>query len=63
MNRDVELATEVAWVVVYLSAISDVAINVLMNTEIVQVLVDRLASSNTLQSLIPVTHEFTFLPF
>ncbi|KAL7595377.1 importin subunit alpha-9 isoform X1 [Lactuca sativa] len=53
-KSDVELATEVAWVVVYLSAISDVAINVLMNTEIVQVLVDRLASSNTLQSLIPL---------
>ncbi|KAI3523004.1 hypothetical protein L1887_01057 [Cichorium endivia] len=53
-KSDVELATEVAWVVVYLSALSDVAIQVLMNTEIVQVLVDQLAASNTLQSLIPL---------
>ncbi|KAL4591975.1 hypothetical protein LXL04_004952 [Taraxacum kok-saghyz] len=53
-KSDVELATEVAWVVVYLSALSDVAIDVLMKTEIVQVLVDRLAASNTLQSLIPL---------
>lgn len=53
-KSDVELATEVAWVVVYLSALSDVAIQVLMNTQIVQVLVDQLAASNTLQSLIPL---------
>lgn len=53
-KSDIELATEVAWVVVYLSALSDVATSVLMKTDLVQVLVNRLAASNTLQSLIPL---------
>lgn len=53
-KSDVDLATEVAWVVVYLSALSDVATSVLMKTDLVQVLVDRLAASNSLQSLIPL---------
>ncbi|XP_071709844.1 importin subunit alpha-9-like isoform X2 [Rutidosis leptorrhynchoides] len=50
---DVELTTEVAWVVAYLSA-SDVAASMLIKTDVIQVLVGRLASSNSLQSLIPL---------
>ncbi|GKD54134.1 importin subunit alpha-9-like protein, partial [Tanacetum coccineum] len=54
-KSDIELATEVAWVVVYLAAGSDVAASVLlMKTNLVQVLVDRLAVSSSLQSLIPL---------
>lgn len=52
--RDDELATEVAWVVVYLSALSNVATNMLVKSDVVQLLVERLASSNSLQLLIPV---------
>ncbi|KAK9079295.1 hypothetical protein SSX86_000966 [Deinandra increscens subsp. villosa] len=51
---DIELATEVSWVVVYLSTLSDVATSVLMKADIVQILVDRLAASNNLQSIIPL---------
>ncbi|PWA39589.1 importin subunit alpha [Artemisia annua] len=54
-KSDIELATEVAWVVVHLSMGSDVATSVLlMQTNLVQVLVDRLAVSSSLQSLIPL---------
>jgi len=52
--RDEELATEVAWVVVYLSALSNVATSMLVKSDALQLLVQRLASSNSLQLLIPV---------
>ncbi|GKC69044.1 importin subunit alpha-9, partial [Tanacetum coccineum] len=53
-KSDDELATEIAWVVVYLSALSAVATSVLVKTDILHLLVQRLASSNSLQLLIPV---------
>lgn len=53
-KADDELATEVAWVVVYLSALSDVAISKLLKSDLLQVLVERLEMSNSLQLLIPV---------
>jgi importin subunit alpha-1 len=52
--RDDELATEVAWVIVYLSALSNVATSMLVKNDVLQLLVDRLATSNSLQLLIPV---------
>lgn len=48
------MATEVAWVVVYLSALSNVATSMLVKNDVLQLLVDRLATSNSLQLLIPV---------
>ncbi|KAL6585380.1 Importin subunit alpha-9 [Orobanche minor] len=51
---DEELTTEVAWVVVYLTALSNIATSMLANSDLLQILVDRLASSNSLQLLIPV---------
>ncbi|THG18838.1 hypothetical protein TEA_017477 [Camellia sinensis var. sinensis] len=51
---DEELATEVAWVVVYLSALSNVAFGMLVKSDLLQLLVERLATSNSLQLLIPV---------
>lgn len=51
---DEELATEVAWVVVYLTALSNVATSMLAKSDLLHILVDRLASSNSLQLLIPV---------
>lgn len=51
---DEELATEVAWVVVYLSALSDTATSILVKSNLLQLLVERLATSNSLQLLIPV---------
>ncbi|KAI4374265.1 hypothetical protein MLD38_012277 [Melastoma candidum] len=53
-KSDEELATEVAWVVVYLSALSNVATNLLLKSDAIKLLVERLASSNNLQFLIPV---------
>ncbi|GLT47905.1 hypothetical protein SLA2020_215590 [Shorea laevis] len=53
-KSDEELATEVAWVVVYLSALSNFAISMLMKSDVLPVLVERLATSNSLQLLIPV---------
>ncbi|KAL9336620.1 hypothetical protein Peur_071108 [Populus x canadensis] len=53
-KADEELATEVAWVVVYLSALSNVATSMLVKSDALQLLVQRLASSNSLQLLIPV---------
>uniref|UniRef100_A0A9I9D840 Importin subunit alpha n=6 Tax=Cucumis melo TaxID=3656 RepID=A0A9I9D840_CUCME len=53
-KADDELATEVAWVIVYLSALSDVAISILVKSDVVQLLVERLSTSNSLQLLIPV---------
>ncbi|KAA8518790.1 hypothetical protein F0562_016436 [Nyssa sinensis] len=53
-KADDELATEVAWVVVYLSALSNVATSMLVKSDLLQLLVERLATSNSLQLLIPV---------
>ncbi|XP_057983774.1 importin subunit alpha-9 [Malania oleifera] len=53
-KADEELATEVAWVVVYLSALSNVATSMLVKSGILQILVERLTTSNCLQLLIPV---------
>ncbi|XP_059427766.1 importin subunit alpha-9 [Corylus avellana] len=53
-KADDELATEVAWVVVYLSALSNVATCMLVKSDVLQLLVERLAASNSLQLLIPV---------
>lgn len=53
-KADDELATEVAWVVVYLSALSNFATGLLVKSDILPVLVERLATSNSLQLLIPV---------
>lgn len=63
VNRDDELATEIAWVVVYLSALSTLATSVLVKTDLLQLLVERLASSNSLQLLIPVTRNICQLLF
>uniref|UniRef100_M1AP86 Importin alpha-2 subunit n=1 Tax=Solanum tuberosum TaxID=4113 RepID=M1AP86_SOLTU len=52
---DDELATEVAWVVVYLTALSNVATTILAKSDLVQVLVEILDMSTSLQLLIPVT--------
>ncbi|KAI3958710.1 hypothetical protein MKX01_023386 [Papaver californicum] len=49
-----ELATEVAWVFVYLSALSNLASSMLIKCDLVQLLVWRLATSDSLQLLIPV---------
>ncbi|KAE8684815.1 Importin subunit alpha-9 [Hibiscus syriacus] len=51
---DEEVATEVAWVVVYLSALSNFATGVLVKSDVLHLLVERLATSNSLQLLIPV---------
>lgn len=53
-KSDEELATEVAWVVVYLSALSNVATSMLVKSDLLQVLVERMEISNSLQLLIPV---------
>ncbi|KAL9239284.1 hypothetical protein vseg_013622 [Gypsophila vaccaria] len=54
-KSDEEIATEVAWVVVYLSALLDTASSMMMvKNNFLQLLVERLASSNSLQLLIPV---------
>lgn len=54
MYRDEELATEVAWVVVYLCALSNAATSALVKSDLLQVLVERMETSNSLQLLIPV---------
>ncbi|KAF4382143.1 hypothetical protein F8388_008629 [Cannabis sativa] len=53
-KADDELATEVAWVVVYLSALSNVATGMLVRSDVLQLLVERLATASSLQLLIPV---------
>ncbi|KAI8560199.1 hypothetical protein RHMOL_Rhmol04G0237300 [Rhododendron molle] len=53
-KADEDLATEVAWIIVYLSALSNVAIDMLVRSDLLQLLVERLATSNSLQLLIPV---------
>lgn len=59
--RDEEIATEIAWIVVYLSALSDIATSMLLKGGILQLLIERLATSNNLQLLIPVTFKQTLL--
>ncbi|TXG72230.1 hypothetical protein EZV62_000809 [Acer yangbiense] len=54
-KADEELATEVAWVVVYLPALSNIAISILVKSDVLQLLVERLATSNSLQLLILVS--------
>ncbi|KAH9735354.1 Importin subunit alpha-9 [Citrus sinensis] len=54
-RADEELTTEVAWVVVYLSALSNVATSLLVKSGVLQLLVERLATSNSLQLLIPLS--------
>lgn len=53
-KADDELATEVAWVVVYLSALSNVATGMLVKSDVLQLLSERLATSSSLQLLIPI---------
>lgn len=53
-KSDEELATEIAWVIVYLSALSDIALGMIVKSNIVDLLVERLATSDSLQLLIPV---------
>ena len=53
--RDEEIAMEISWIIVYLSALSDIATSMLLKGGILQLLVERLASSDSLQLLIPVT--------
>ncbi|ESQ40210.1 hypothetical protein EUTSA_v10013263mg [Eutrema salsugineum] len=53
-KTDEEIATEIAWIVVYLSALSDIATSMLLKGDILQLLIERLANSNSLQLLIPV---------
>lgn len=57
--RDEETATEIAWIIVYLSALSDIATSMLLKGGILQLLIERLSNSNSLQLLIPVTFEET----
>ncbi|XP_020102554.1 importin subunit alpha-2 isoform X1 [Ananas comosus] len=53
-KADDELATEVAWVIVYLSALSEKATSLLVKSDVVRLLVGRLVASESLQMLIPV---------
>lgn len=53
-KSDDELAAEVAWVVVYLSALSENAVRLLVKTDIGRLLVEKLAASDSLELLIPV---------
>jgi hypothetical protein len=53
-KADEELATEVAWVVVYLSALSNAATSILVKSDVLQLLIQRLSTSSSLQLLIPV---------
>ncbi|CAL4958358.1 unnamed protein product [Urochloa decumbens] len=53
-KADEELATEVAWVVVYLSALSEKATSLIVRSSVPQLLIGRLLASENLQLLIPV---------
>ena len=53
-HRDEELVVEVAWVLVYVSSMSDVHTNLLINAGILPPLIARLASSRHLPLLTPV---------
>ena len=61
--RDEELATEVAWVVVYLSALSEKAISLIVRSHVPQLLIARLLASENLQLLIPVLYGFLLTSF
>lgn len=52
--RDEELATEVSWVVVYMSALSQLATSMLARNGIIPLLVEKLQGSESTQMLIPV---------
>lgn len=53
-KADEELATEVAWVVVYLSALSNVATSMLIKRDLPSLLAERMEKSDNLQLHIPV---------
>lgn len=53
-KADEELATEIAWVVVYLSALSNYATSIMVKSDLLRLLVERLATSDSLQLLIPI---------
>ncbi|QCE06201.1 importin subunit alpha-2 [Vigna unguiculata] len=53
-KADDELATEVAWVVVYLSALSNIATNMLVKSDVLELLVNKLSTSNNLPLMIPI---------
>ncbi|XP_014489695.1 importin subunit alpha-9 isoform X1 [Vigna radiata var. radiata] len=53
-KSDDELATEVAWVVVYLSALSNIATNMLLKSDVLELLVNKLSTSNSLPLMIPI---------
>lgn len=53
-KADEELATEVAWVVVYLLALSEKAVSLIVRSHVPQLLIARLLASENLQLLIPV---------
>ncbi|PHU05452.1 Importin subunit alpha-9 [Capsicum chinense] len=55
---DDELATEVAWVIVYLTALSNVATTILAKSDLVEVLIEILGMSTSLQLLIPIVTLF-----
>lgn len=52
--RDEELATEVSWVVVYMSALSQLATSMLARNGIIPLLIEKLHGSESIQMLIPV---------
>ncbi|CAI0426932.1 unnamed protein product [Linum tenue] len=52
-KADEELATEVAWITVYLSALSNLATAMLVKSNVHELLLHRLATSTSLQLLIP----------
>ncbi|GJN37421.1 hypothetical protein PR202_gb26374 [Eleusine coracana subsp. coracana] len=52
-KADEELATEVAWVVVYISALSEKAVGLIVRSSVPQLLIGRLLASENLQLLIP----------
>lgn len=52
--REEELVTEVAWVVVYLTALSNIATNTMVKSDLVHLLVERLTISISVQLQIPV---------
>ncbi|CAL1379249.1 unnamed protein product [Linum trigynum] len=53
-KADEELATEVAWITVYLSALSNLATAMLVKSNVHELLLHRLATSTSLQLLIPL---------
>ncbi|AQK90333.1 Importin subunit alpha [Zea mays] len=57
-KADEELVTEVAWVVVYLSALSEKATSLIVRSSMPQLLIGRLLASENLQLLIPVSYLF-----